>query len=125
MRPATALTGTASPLGLFVNVTSLASPGQDLDVPDGGVTGSEGYSTNPPLDVVTVIAVNTNAADRTLNIQWGVAGVTGQVRKTITAGSGPMMVLDREVIAHGQAIRVWASASGDINVKMAKWPYTG
>lgn len=118
--------GSANLYGLLVNVVDTATPGTLLDAADSTQFGDEGFITNPPLNVVTIIAINTDLVDHSLNIQAGGATVANQWGPTtVPAGVGPVVIMDRELIGHGQELRAWADAAGFINVKLTKWPYSG
>lgn len=119
--------GTVATTGLFVAITSVADPGQDLDVPTvADASGDEGYVTNPPMDVVRVMVVNIDeAGDHWVRLQWGGAGAGNKCSKKLISGSGPQLLIDRELIARGSAIKIWADVANEVNAKITKWPYRG
>lgn len=118
--------GTVSPTGVFVQVTSTADPGQDLDVPTvADASGDEGYVTNPPMDVVRVVAVNTDeGTDRWVRLQWGGSGAANRCNKKLLIGTGLQLII-QEVVARGTPMKVWADLTSVVNVKVTKWPYRG
>lgn len=119
--------GTVAATGLLIPLTTVADPGQDVDVPaPSELLGDERYATNPPLDVIKISAVNVDTGgDHWIHVQWGGAGAGCRISRKLVAGSGLLVIVDEELVQLGTPIKAWADAANVVNVKLTKWPHRG
>lgn len=120
---------TVATRGEMIQVTSLADPGQEIlaqesqahtEATRAEIAGEASLDTG--IDIITIAAVNNDAVDRTLHIQWSSGGAANRISMVLPTGAGLISVIEERRIARGLPIYAWASAASVINVLFHRDP---
>lgn len=122
--PSTTYLGTAAPQGTLIKVHETTAPGDSVDAGDTAVDGTEGYTTNPPLDEIVLQCVNNHTGSLDLCIQLGGDDTDHLIVETVASKGGMREVL-RARVARGTTVKVWCATADKLFVLYQKDPFRG
>lgn len=93
--------------GRLVQVTAVATPGTLIHTAVAGASD---------IDEVYLYAVNTDATDREVTIEYGGVGALNEIPVTVRARAGLVMIVPGLTLQNSLVIRAFAAVANVINV---------